>query len=55
MSTSLDPAALDRLFRTARSHNKWQDRAVEPSQLEALYDLMKWGPTSANARIGGEG
>ena len=49
MSTSLDPAALDRLFRTARSHNKWQDRAVEPSQLEALYDLMKWGPTSANA------
>jgi nitroreductase len=49
MASPLDPAALDQLFRTARSHNKWQERPVEPGQLQALYDLMKWGPTSANA------
>jgi nitroreductase len=49
MPLPLDPATLDQLFRTARSHNKWQDRAVDPAQIRALYDLMKWGPTSANA------
>jgi nitroreductase len=48
MAPTLAPSALDQLFRTARSHNKWQDRPVEPSHLQALYDLMKWGPTSAN-------
>ncbi|MCK8787951.1 malonic semialdehyde reductase [Roseomonas sp. NAR14] len=45
----LDPAALDRLFRAARTHNAWQDRPVADRTLEALYDLVKWGPTSANA------
>jgi 3-hydroxypropanoate dehydrogenase len=48
MAQTLNPSAIDQLFRTARSHNKWQDRPVELSQLHALYDLMKWGPTSAN-------
>src|SRR5438067_192101 len=48
MAQTLDPSAIDQLFRTARSHNKWQDYPVELSQLHALYDLMKWGPTSAN-------
>ena len=40
--------ALDQLFRTARSQNKWLDRAVSPTLLHALYDLMRMGPTSAN-------
>jgi 3-hydroxypropanoate dehydrogenase len=44
----LDAAALDQLFRAARSHNAWQDRPVPDSLLVALHDLMKWGPTSAN-------
>ena len=48
MASPLDHATLNQLFRTARSHNTWQDRPVEPGQLRALYDLMKWGPTSAN-------
>ncbi len=39
---------LDQLFRTARSHNDWQDKAVPDALLAGLYDLMKWGPTSAN-------
>ena len=41
-------AALDQLFRHARTHNGWQDRQVTDPQLHALYDLWKMGPTSAN-------
>jgi 3-hydroxypropanoate dehydrogenase len=44
----LDNAALDQLFRTARSHNAWQDKPVPDSLLTELHNLMKWGPTSAN-------
>ncbi len=44
----LSDAALDQLFRSARTQNAWQDRPVSEAQLHALYDLMKWGPTSAN-------
>lgn len=48
-TTTLDDQALDRLFRAARTHYKWQDRPVPDTRLEALYDLLKWGPTSANS------
>ncbi len=41
--------ALDTLFREARSFNRWQDRAVTDEQLHQIYELMKWGPTSANS------
>lgn len=44
----LPDAALDQIFRHARTHNAWQDKPVSEEQLRALYDLMKWGPTSAN-------
>jgi 3-hydroxypropanoate dehydrogenase len=44
----LDNAALDILFRTARTHNGWQDRPVGDDLLRQIYDLMKMGPTSAN-------
>lgn len=44
----LDDRALDQLFRTARTHNAWTDRAVTDAELRQIYDLMKWGPTSAN-------
>jgi 3-hydroxypropanoate dehydrogenase len=40
--------ALDRIFREARSQNKWQDKPVSTAMLMAVYDLMRWGPTSAN-------
>ena len=39
----------DVLFRTARSHNGWQASPVSDEQLRQLYELMKWGPTSANS------
>jgi 3-hydroxypropanoate dehydrogenase len=40
--------ALDVLFRKARTHNAWRDEPVSDETLRQLYDLMKWGPTSAN-------
>lgn len=48
MSDILNDNALDQLFRTARTQNTYQDRLIEDAQLRALYDLLKWGPTSAN-------
>ncbi|HXO99917.1 MAG TPA: malonic semialdehyde reductase [Luteibacter sp.] len=49
MSAPLTDASLDQLFRTARSYNAWLDKKVKPEQLHALYDLAKFGPTSANS------
>ncbi len=45
---TLDADGLDLLFRTARSHNRWQPRQVPDALLGELYEIMKWGPTSAN-------
>jgi nitroreductase len=45
---SLDAAALDQLFRNARTHNGWLDKPVIDNLLAELHDLMKWAPTSAN-------
>jgi 3-hydroxypropanoate dehydrogenase len=47
-SKRLDHDALGVLFTEARTHNGWLDRKVDDSLLRELYDLMKWGPTSAN-------
>lgn len=44
----ISDSALDCLFRQARSHNGWLPRAVNKDQLRQIYELMKWGPTSAN-------
>jgi 3-hydroxypropanoate dehydrogenase len=44
----VDDAALDQLFRRARTHGAWIDRPVGDDLLRRLYDLMKWAPTSAN-------
>jgi len=49
MLESLDDRALDLLFRQARTFMKWQPRPVTDDTLRELYDLLKWGPTSANA------
>lgn len=48
MSHKLDDKSLDIIFREARTHNAWTDKPVSDETLMALYDLMKWGPTSAN-------
>ncbi len=44
----LDDAALDTLFRNARTHNAWLPKPVSDETLHALYEVMKWGPTSSN-------
>ena len=36
------------LFTEARTHNAWLDKSVSQATLQAVYDLMKWAPTSAN-------
>ncbi len=48
MAHPLDDAALDAVFRTARSYNGYLDEPVSTEQLHAIWALMKWGPTSAN-------
>lgn len=49
MAEPLNDAALDQLFRTARTYNGYFDTPVAPEQLDAIWELMKMGPTSANA------
>lgn len=44
----LDEYAQDTLFRKARSHSAWLPRTVSDRKLRDIYELMKWGPTSAN-------
>ncbi|WDK31251.1 malonic semialdehyde reductase [Xanthomonas campestris] len=48
MSDLLNAAALDQLFRTARTQNAFLDTPVSEDLLRELYDLVKWGPTAAN-------
>lgn len=44
----LDDAALDQIFRKARTYNGYTDTPVGAEDLRAIWDLMKWAPTSAN-------
>ena len=48
MSEAITPAALETLFTGARTHNGWLDMPVSDETLREIYNLMKWGPTSAN-------
>jgi 3-hydroxypropanoate dehydrogenase len=49
----LDAAALDQIFRTARTYRRsaqaWLPQAVDEALLRQAYDLAKLGPTSANS------
>jgi 3-hydroxypropanoate dehydrogenase len=48
MGQPLDDAALDTIFRAARTYNGYLDKPVSEDQLRQIWELMKWGPTSAN-------
>jgi len=48
MNETLPSQGLDLLFRNARSQNGWLDKAVDDDTLRAIYDLVRWGPTSTN-------
>jgi len=51
--TAVSPLALsdeaqDLLFRSARTANAFTDEPVSDAQIRAIYDLIKWAPTSMN-------
>ena len=48
MKNVLVDEALNQLFREARTFGGWLDKPVTDDLLRRIYDLMKWGPTSAN-------
>jgi nitroreductase len=48
MSLVLDPVAQDLLFREARTANTFTDEPVTEEQVQAIYDLVKFGPTAFN-------
>jgi 3-hydroxypropanoate dehydrogenase len=48
MGQALTAAAMDQLFRNARTRNGWTEEPVTPEDMQAIYDLARMGPTSAN-------
>jgi 3-hydroxypropanoate dehydrogenase len=48
MGHPLDEAGLDTIFRSARSYNFYLDKPVTQDDIHRIYELVKWGPTSAN-------
>ncbi|MFO1023678.1 MAG: malonic semialdehyde reductase [Acetobacteraceae bacterium] len=46
---AFEPTHLDTLFREARTHNKWRDQTISDETLRELYEILKFGPTSANS------
>jgi len=45
---AVSDAALDTIFREARTLRKWQGKPVTPALLMAIYDLVRLGPTESN-------
>jgi 3-hydroxypropanoate dehydrogenase len=48
VSRVINDDALDVLFRKAHTHRKWRPEPVTKQLLMAIYDLMRWGPTTNN-------
>jgi 3-hydroxypropanoate dehydrogenase len=46
--TALPDAALNQLFVDARTRNGWVEESIPEALMRGVYDLTKWGPTSAN-------
>lgn len=44
----VDNSVLDILFRNSRTHRSWRPQPIARETLVALYDLLKWGPTTNN-------
>ena len=49
MNTPISISSIQQLFTEARTHHGWQDKPVADGLLREIYDLAKWGPTSANS------
>lgn len=48
MAAPISDAALDQIWRQARTHNGWTSQSVPETLIRATYDLTKMGATSAN-------
>lgn len=48
--TELSDAALNQLFRDARTVHAFKPVPVSDETIQRLYDLLKWGPTAFNAQ-----
>ena len=48
MPNAIQRSALNQLFNEARTYNEWSEKPVDEQTVRELYDLLKWGPTSAN-------
>ena len=49
---ALDDRVLQQAFSAARTFNKFTPEPLGDATLQALYDLLKWGPTSMNCQPG---
>jgi 3-hydroxypropanoate dehydrogenase len=49
MRSAVSAQSLDQIFRSARTYNGWTDTPVEEGMVRDIYDILKWGPTSANS------
>ncbi|MDT5334538.1 MAG: 3-hydroxypropanoate dehydrogenase [Mycobacterium sp.] len=49
MREELPPTSLNQIFREARTYSAWSDTPVDEVIVHEIYDLLKWGPTSANS------
>lgn len=47
-ASALAPAALDQLFRTARTYNAFAPDQIAAALVREIYELAKWGPTASN-------
>jgi 3-hydroxypropanoate dehydrogenase len=45
---TIDAHAIEAMFTHARTQNKWTDAPVTDADLHAIFDILKFGPTSAN-------
>jgi 3-hydroxypropanoate dehydrogenase len=50
VASVVDDTVLDQLFRSARSTHAFSSKPVTDETLQALYGLVKWGPTAFNAQ-----
>ncbi len=48
MPQPLADPSLDQIFREARTRNGWVEEPLDPDMIRQIYDLAKFGPTSAN-------
>ena len=50
VTARLSEPALDQLFRHARTHNGFKPDPIPDEDLQEIYDLVKWGPTTSNSQ-----